>query len=154
MMVGYTVYWPNGQEERAEGSVPIPSSEISSVPAKAHAAADRRLQAIGVLVIPILMKEYLAADEVSRKMGVPTSPHFNFERVRVIRSASEAYRNGAEYLDMFIDEDGHSRDRPRRNEKATAIYRANWLRQHPSTDPETLPWIAGPAVLFDKRVWF
>jgi hypothetical protein len=54
---------------------------------------------------------------------------------------------------MFVDEDGHGRERPR-NEAATTIYRANWLRQHPGVDPETLPWIAGPAVLFDRRVWF
>ncbi|WP_434712975.1 hypothetical protein NMA58_08290 [Rhizobium sp. YTUHZ045] len=41
-----------------------------------------------------------------------------------------------------------------RNVEATAIYRNNWLSQHPETDPEELPPICGPAVLFDRNVWF
>jgi hypothetical protein len=56
--------------------------------------------------------------------------------------------------DMFVDEIGHVRKDPRpRNEAATRIYRANWLRAHPGTDPETLPSIAGTAVLFHRIVW-
>ena len=54
--------------------------------------------------------------------------------------------------DMFVQEDGHGEGLPR-NEAATAIYRAAWLQEHPSHDPETLPWIAGPAVIFDRIVW-
>lgn len=54
--------------------------------------------------------------------------------------------------DMFVHEDGHGEGLPR-NEAATAIYRAAWLRDHPADDPETLPWIAGPAVIFDRIVW-
>lgn len=55
--------------------------------------------------------------------------------------------------DMFVDEDGHDAGLPR-NEAATVIYRRNWLIQHPSTDPETMPHIVGTAILFDRRVWF
>ncbi len=54
--------------------------------------------------------------------------------------------------DMFVDEIGVLKDLPY-NEEATAIYRANWLAQHPATEPEALPFIAGPAVLFDDIVW-
>jgi hypothetical protein len=54
--------------------------------------------------------------------------------------------------DMFVLEDGHGEGLPR-NEAATAIYRAAWLRDHPADDPETLPWIAGLAVIFDRIVW-
>lgn len=57
--------------------------------------------------------------------------------------------------DMFVSELGRLQLTTRaplpRNERATAIYRTNW---HPGTDPELLPWIAGPAVLFFRRVWF
>ena len=56
--------------------------------------------------------------------------------------------------DMFVDEMGHMRIHPgERNEDATTIYRANWLRQHPGTDPESLPWIVGTAVVFDRIIW-
>jgi hypothetical protein len=59
--------------------------------------------------------------------------------------------------DMFVSEYGHMQLTTRaplpRNEAATAIYRANWLRQHPDCDPETLPWIAGTAVLFHRIIW-
>jgi hypothetical protein len=49
---------------------------------------------------------------------------------------------------MFVDEMGHHEGLPR-NDAATAIYRANWLAQHPDCDPETLPWIAGDAVVLE-----
>jgi hypothetical protein len=57
--------------------------------------------------------------------------------------------------DMFVDEMGHVREGgPKsRNDAATVLYRANWLRQNPGTDPESLPWIAGAAVLFDRIIW-
>jgi hypothetical protein len=59
-----------------------------------------------------------------------------------------------ERADMFVNEMGHLMDPPLpRNEAATIIYRRNWLLQHPGTEPEDLPWIAGPAVLFDKIIW-
>lgn len=55
--------------------------------------------------------------------------------------------------DMFVDEDGLGKELPR-NEKATAIYRANWLKHNPSALPESLPFIAGTAVLFSRQIWF
>lgn len=56
-------------------------------------------------------------------------------------------------VSMFVDEVGHLKHLPR-NDLATVEYRRNWLTQHPSVDPETLPWIAGDAILFHRRVWF
>lgn len=58
-----------------------------------------------------------------------------------------------EPADMFVDECGSIKRLPR-NEAATAIYRNNWLTQHPKAAPESLPAIYGPAVLFSRRVWF
>jgi hypothetical protein len=56
--------------------------------------------------------------------------------------------------DMFVNELGHVVDPPLpRNEAATDIYRRNALMYHGYDDPEELPWIAGPAVLFEKIVW-
>ena len=55
--------------------------------------------------------------------------------------------------DMFVRETGRIDGLPR-NEEATAIYRAYWLSQHPDAKPEELDFICGPAVLFDKLVWF
>lgn len=40
--------------------------------------------------------------------------------------------------DMFVHEDGHGERLPR-NEAATAIYRAAWLRDHPPTTPKPYP---------------
>ena len=56
--------------------------------------------------------------------------------------------------DMFVNELGHVLKEPlQRNEAATAIYRRNALINLGATDPEALPWIAGPAVLFERLVW-
>lgn len=60
---------------------------------------------------------------------------------------------GSCYTDMFVDEDGLTKNLPR-NEKATAIYRNNWLTQHPNTNPESMACIVGPAVVFSDRVWY
>jgi hypothetical protein len=55
--------------------------------------------------------------------------------------------------DMFVDENGHAKNLPF-NEKATAIYRHNWLTQRPKTDPASLAWIVGTAILFpDQIIW-
>ncbi len=57
--------------------------------------------------------------------------------------------------DMFVDKEGHCKDPPLpRNEAATAIYRAATMRREPKTDPESLPYIVGTAILFDRMVWF
>jgi len=56
--------------------------------------------------------------------------------------------------DMFVHDSGLI-EGFLRNDAATAIYRANWLKRYPKTDPETLHIIAGTAVLFpDRQVWF
>jgi hypothetical protein len=67
------------------------------------------------------------------------------EHVRVLDPASDEYR------DMFVDESGHGRLKPR-NEAATAIYRNNWLTQE-GGEEDDLPWIAGTAIVFDRIVW-
>jgi hypothetical protein len=54
--------------------------------------------------------------------------------------------------DMFVDEDGHAKGLAF-NGNATAIYRRNALLHQGVKDPESLSWIAGPAVLFDRIVW-
>jgi hypothetical protein len=59
--------------------------------------------------------------------------------------------------DMFIDELSSTSLKPGyplpQNDRATEIYRANWLAHHRCADPEELPAIYGPAVLFHRIVW-
>lgn len=55
--------------------------------------------------------------------------------------------------DMFVDELGHPKGL-QRNDAATKIYRAATLARQPGTDPESMPCIVGPAILFTERVWF
>lgn len=57
-------------------------------------------------------------------------------------------------MDMFVNEMGHLKDPPLpRNEAATVIYRRNALMNQGYSNSEELPWIAGPAVLFEHIVW-
>ncbi len=67
-----------------------------------------------------------------------------FERVSVLHESTRC--------DMFVLEDGHRRMLPR-NEQATRVYRHNVLSRKPHVNPESLHWIAGPAVLFDRVIW-
>jgi len=63
------------------------------------------------------------------------------------------FRGRRFYRDMFVDEERHRKNLPR-NETATALSRHDALMHEPPSDPESLPWIAGPAVLFpERRVW-
>lgn len=59
--------------------------------------------------------------------------------------------------DMFVSELGHvaltTRGPLPINFKATEIYRHNWMTQHPDDNPDSLPTIAGTAVLFHRIVW-
>ena len=55
--------------------------------------------------------------------------------------------------DMIVDEDGLSKGL-QRNEAATSIYRTHWLRQHPGESPESIAYIVGTALLFNRRVWY
>jgi hypothetical protein len=78
------------------------------------------------------------------------------EHVRVLAPAmaQAVMVSHADYRDMFVDELGHVRaggPKPR-NDAATAIYRANWLRAK-GGDPEDVPWIAGTAIVFDRQIW-
>lgn len=79
------------------------------------------------------------------KVLVPCFPLAYTEHVNVLHNGK--------HTDMFVDEDGHTKRLPR-NEKATAIYRNNWLTKHPNTNLEILPYIVGVAVVFSDRVWY
>jgi hypothetical protein len=57
-----------------------------------------------------------------------------------------------DWVDMFIDDMGALKRLPR-NDAATTIYRNGHLSKNPNDDPETLPYIAGPAVVFLRPVW-
>lgn len=74
----------------------------------------------------------------------------NLEHVTVLHNDARA--------DMFVSDEGKMaqtwRDPLPRNDAATAIYRRNWMTQHPGGDPEKLPMIVGVAVLFDRIVWY
>lgn len=69
----------------------------------------------------------------------------NIEHVTVLHDGARC--------DMFVDDIGRLKGLPR-NDRATAIYRNNQMTRHPDTDPESMPFVAGIAVLFYKRVWF
>lgn len=59
--------------------------------------------------------------------------------------------------DMFVDDEGLIKWLPR-NEEATVIYRrANQMGRSAApkvSNPELLSYICGPAILFDRQVWF
>lgn len=76
------------------------------------------------------------------------------EHVSVLdpKKAAAEHVERSDYRDLFVEDQGHAHAK-RYNEKATVIYRANWLRTHARAVPEELPWIAGDAVLFDRVVW-
>ena len=73
--------------------------------------------------------------------------HFDepFEHVTVLYENRRA--------DMFVDETSAINGRHIRNIRATEIYRNNALTRDPNLDPEEIPAISGPAVLFEKIVW-
>lgn len=54
--------------------------------------------------------------------------------------------------DMFCDEDFQAKELPF-NELATSIYRAWTMSQRPGQDPNKLPAVCGPALLFGRIVW-
>jgi hypothetical protein len=86
-----------------------------------------------------------------RALLTPLLDGADLEHVTVLAD----FCGGADYkrADMFVDETSVLKGLPE-NGAATAIYRRNWMMQHPEQDPETLPAIAGPAILFERRVWF
>lgn len=76
------------------------------------------------------------------------TPHLNGGNLEHVAVLHEGERR-----DMFVDDIGLLKALPL-NPEATAIYRNNTLTNYPDTKPESLPAIYGPAVLFDRRVWF
>lgn len=83
--------------------------------------------------------------DVINKLVKPLIGGGNIEHVSVLHDGKRR--------DMFVDDEGQLKGLPR-NDRATAIYRTNWLTRNPGTDPESMPCIAGTAVLFTRRVWF
>lgn len=51
---------------------------------------------------------------------------------------------------MVVDDLALVKDLPR-NERATAIFRSQYVELNPESNPERLPYIAGPAVIFDQK---
>lgn len=97
---------------------------------------------------PTRLEYAMPADPGYRQLKEIMTPLLNggyLERVRVLV--------GGAYTDMFVDEDSQGKDMLV-NARATEIYRANWMTQHPDCDPDELPDIKGPAILFDRPVWF
>lgn len=75
----------------------------------------------------------------------------HLERIAVLAD----FAGGLDYRwsDMFVDSDGLLKELPR-NEAATGIYRRAALQHEPRLHPESLSFIAGPAILLSRRVWF
>lgn len=97
-------------------------------------------------------------DEEVRSARMHSTPGYMFLQVLLkpilgcVYSERVMVLHDGQRLDLFVDEGGHEKRLPR-NEKATAIYRNNVLSHEPGTDPESLPHIAGDAVLFNRPVW-
>lgn len=83
--------------------------------------------------------------DLIRKLVEPLLNGAHLEHVTVMHDGKRR--------DMFVDDEGLLKRLPR-NDRATAIYRSNWISRHPGVDPETLNWIAGPAILFERIIWF
>lgn len=79
----------------------------------------------------------------------------SFEHVTVwLGEGMTDHVTGKGYADMFVDERGVLKELDRNNE-ATRLYRANYLTHvDPEADPESLPFIAGVAVVFFRQIWF
>lgn len=90
-----------------------------------------------------------------REIIAPLLDKGELEHVSVLAD----FDGGTQYkpLDMFVDDRGLLKHLPR-NEAATTIYRRANLTGRSAApkvdDPEMLSSICGPAILFDRRVWF
>lgn len=96
----------------------------------------------------------------TRTADLPAEP--TWDQIKAVIQPIIGEKQNAEHVtilldgkrsDMFVDEDGHAFRLPH-NPAATEHYRRNWLTQHPEQDPETLPFIVGPAIVFHRRIWF
>ena len=98
-------------------------------------------------------------DERSVTLDLPEKPNYDQLKKALEPYFKEAYTEHVNvltdegYTDMFVDEDGFTKHL-QRNEKATKLYRNNWLKQHPHVHPESMNYIVGPAVIFNRRVWY
>jgi hypothetical protein len=97
----------------------------------------------------IELVKYPSYDTLKTLLGPIIGCH-HIEHVSVLADfeGATAFRRA----DMFVDEDGHAKGLPR-NGNATEIYRRNATIHQDVKDQETLSWIAGTAVLFDRIVW-
>lgn len=103
----------------------------------------------------------LTTDGIVRKFTIMWPKEPNYELIaelvepllggRAFEHVSVLHEGRA--CDLFVDDVGQINKLPR-NELATKIYRARAMKLDPNLDPESLNWIAGPAVLFMRRVWF
>lgn len=109
---------------------------------------------IRYLLIPVLgdiqeqRTQVWRDSDAYRLLKSSIAKHFDeaFERVNVLYLG--------EYRDMFVGETSSINGRHIRNIRATDIYRNNALSNGWADDPEKLPAICGPAVLFpDYQVW-
>ena len=69
--------------------------------------------------------------------------HLDDGRAQRIEYVEDGFIKG-----MYVDDLAQIKDLPR-NERATALFRAHYLAANRFINPESLPFIAGPAVLFD-----
>jgi hypothetical protein len=99
--------------------------------------------------LEIELVKYPSYETLKQLLG-PIIVCAHVEHVSVLADfeGATAYRKS----DMFVDEDGHAKGLPL-NGNATAIYRRNALLHQGVKDQDSLPWIAGTAVLFDRIVW-
>jgi hypothetical protein len=89
------------------------------------------------------------------ELRLVVEPHLSgmaMHHVQVLAPAGEWERaRERDTVDLFYGETAVLRRLPV-NEEATRFYRAAHLLLHPDDDPDGLPHIAGPAVLFLRRV--
>jgi hypothetical protein len=123
-----------------------------------------RLEAI-LMQVPMAVENALAG-QLKRFQVIPTDDADPIRRGSAMISNSDDLQRvvgphlgggtmqGIEISDschLYVDDLAIPKELPR-NERATAIYRSRYLARHPSFDPEALPFIAGPAVLFGESV--
>lgn len=105
-------------------------------------AADRTIVNVRLTAKPSLRELHAFLDPYFVREGETKARYF--EHVSVLFNDKLA--------DMFVDETGVNDGLPR-NDAATAIYRAAFLRNHPEAEPESLPHIAGIAVIPWRKLW-
>jgi hypothetical protein len=93
----------------------------------------------------ILMAERPIYDELRNVV----EPHIGGARLMHVRVLCPVL---GKWTDMFIDDMGALKRLPR-NDAATKIYRNGFLSKRPDDDPEKLPYVAGPAVVFLRPLW-